>query len=235
MQNICRESIASRKVMRKTAMPKAQVRVVAMDSFVDPESRDPLQGYGVQLVPINGAKYGEIGLRDGDELDGSARKLLLQFYGECYDEKIDPAGYAAVLARPGDNSMKIGSKIWCFTQAHRKEIAEDYSMPPCNAGGLINHASEGSGANCTWIVPRGKKNPYPVIKCTDNIMYGGFFYFDYDGGKNAQYWYNHPGREMPRQMPLASDAHRKLIWPKPFEVKTCMLYHSTHACTDCHR
>eukprot|EP00808_Paulinella_micropora_P010461 g21207.t1 len=169
-----RDSIASRKVRRKSVLPKVEVRVVAMDSFVDPEGRDPLEGYEVQLFPINGARYGGIGLREGEELGGFGRELLLQFWGDCYDEK-DPAGFSAVLASPGDSTLKIGGKLWCFTKAHRKEVAEDRSQPPCNAGALINHAPEGSGANCTWILPKGKRNQYPILKMTDNLVYGDFF------------------------------------------------------------
>eukprot|EP00808_Paulinella_micropora_P000481 g67435.t1 len=185
-----RDSIASRKVRRKSVLPKGE------------------------LVPINGARYGDIGLREGEELGGFGRELLLQFWGDCYDEKVDPAGFSAVLASPGDSTLKIGGKLWCFTKAHRKEVAEDRSQPPCNAGALINHAPEGSGANCTWILPKGKRNQYPILKMTDNLVYGGFFLFDYDGQKGSVYWPQHVGGVTPRDMPLAADADRKLIWPR---------------------
>lgn len=186
-------------------MPKAEVRVVAMDSFTDLTGQGTcLDGYGLQLYPINGGVFGEIGLREGDELTGVGKRLKLQYFGDCCDGKLDQAAFERVLANPGEYSMQMGQKIWSFSNKYREEVISGI-RPAWQAGALINHAPEGFGANCTWVVRSG----FPVIKMIDNLTLGGFFYFDYEGVRrngHSLYWKNHTMGLLPQLMPSGADA-----------------------------
>jgi len=191
--------------MRRAALPQGEIRVVRMDSFRDnSDTGTPLEGYGLQLIPVNKSSYGEIGLREGELLNGAGKSLLLCYVAESYDAAKDPDGFAAAQHKPGDYSMQIGSKIWCLSEQQRAELT-DGTRPGSEAGALVNHAWFGQGANCTFIQPR-KGQTYPIARMTDNLVYGGFFLFDYEGQANSLYWKKHTQGAKPRQLPLAADA-----------------------------
>ena len=175
-----------------------------MASFVDGTGAN-LDGVGVQLYPINGSVFGEIGLKEGDELTGLGKMLRLEYVGDIYDSRRDPAGFKNALLNPGEYSMQIGQKIWCCTDVYREELLSG-KRPASQAGALINHASEGSGANCTWVYRQNKGNANPVVKMIDNLVYGAFFYFAYDGLMDSYYWKRHCKGLQPSIMPVAADA-----------------------------
>jgi len=191
-------------------MAKGEIRVVALNSFKDPTGKGKdlnEYGYGVMLYPVNGGVFGEAALREGDELTGWGKLPLLEYFGDSYDIS-DAAATDKALERYGGYVMELGGKLWCFSSNHRDELLQG-SRPAAQGGALINHAPQGYGANCTWVWRQSNKGtPYPTVKMTDNINLGDFFYFDYEGQRNSQYWKKHQMGKLPLEMPTGVDAVR---------------------------
>lgn len=167
-------------------------------------------GINVWLKPINGAQYGRICLHAGDILDGTGKMPLLRFMSDCIDPQVDPESYAKVMEAPGDNAMLLGGKVWCVSETVRAECASG-KMPASDAGGLVNHAPDGKGANGIFIVRKGDK--YPVWQCTDNMVFGAVFLMDYEGkDKNCRYWADHPDGVVPYNLPVRVDRDGNFVW-----------------------
>eukprot|EP00808_Paulinella_micropora_P011757 g66455.t1 len=144
-------------------------------SIASRKGAKPLGGGGrlnPWLKPVNGAKYGEICLHEGDIIDGTGKMPLLGFFSTCIDPQLDPVEYAKAISAPGDNTMQLGGKLWCVSETIHDQCAIG-TLPPSDAGGLINHAPEGKGANGVWILRKCDK--FPVWQCTDNVVYGAVF------------------------------------------------------------
>eukprot|EP00808_Paulinella_micropora_P030290 g76282.t1 len=117
-------------------------------------------------------------MHEGDILDGTGKMPLLRFFSACIDPQLDPVEYAKAISAPGDNTMQLGGKLWRVS-----EQCAIGTLPPSDAGSLINHAPEGKGANGIWILRKGDK--FPVWQCTDNLVYGAVFLWDYEGKDNG--------------------------------------------------
>eukprot|EP00808_Paulinella_micropora_P010624 g81648.t1 len=157
------------------------------------------------------AKYGEICLHEGDILDGTGKVPLLRFFSDCIDPVLDPVEYAKAISAPGDNTMQLGGKLWRVSETIHDQCAIG-TLPPSDAGGLVNHAPEGKGANGVWILRKSDK--FPVGQCTDNLLYGSVLLWDYEGKDNGSctYWADHPDGLVQYNLPVRVDSDGNFIW-----------------------
>jgi len=188
-----RLSIAKRKGQRTVTLPKGEIKI--LDRRGTPGNTiQGFEGLKLWVAPINNGKLGDLFWKEGERIPAS----VLRYFGDRYNKKTDPQGYAAIKAAPGDSTLQLGQNMFHFRLRYREEL-ERGARPPSDGGGLVDHLSMAEGANITFELPKGEE--YPTPRATKHIYVGDFLNMDYEAD-GPGYWHNHPTGKKPDCQPL---------------------------------